>query len=120
MKKIALALSAAALVLSLSACVPTTDPWADTLVKSGFTDVTRVDKTTYGETMVYVATAGSCQLRFLAKFPESRLYATVPGSSSVESGEFVGDPSLALLKQDERFAHCFEDTTPGSPAQEPR
>lgn len=120
MKKIALALSAAALVLSLSACGLIADKWADTLVKSGFTDVTRLDNDTHDDTMVYVATAGSCRLRFLAELSENRLYATVPGSPSVKNGEFVGDPSLALLEQDKRFAHCFALTTPGSPAQEPR
>lgn len=112
MKKIALVLSAAAFALSLSACGSTTDQWADTLVKSGFTDVTRLDNDTYDDTMVYVATAGSCRLRFVAELSENRLYVTVPSSPSVKDSEFVGDPSLALLEQDKRFAHCFALTTP--------
>ena len=112
-KTLATLFVAAVTMLTLSGC-STADKWKGVIEKSGFTNVAQMD--TGGNATFYSATAGSCQIRFVVNEKERRLYATVPGSSSVTNAEFVGDPSLELLKRDKRFAHCFPNApTEGQP-----
>ncbi|OYX41435.1 hypothetical protein B7Y94_05115 [Candidatus Saccharibacteria bacterium 32-49-12] len=102
-KLFAAALALAALFLTACGAVRT---WEEVIWNAGFVDIEHVSGKEPGDNMVYMATAGQCVLRFVVT-DENRLYVTAPGSQSLDSADFVGDPSLALLKSDSRFADCF-------------
>ncbi len=104
-------------VMSLQACgvggTPS-QPWADVLGRAGFTNVTQTEARSKVE--LYQVTAGNCQVRVVVNLQEQRSYATVPGTGlSADKAEFVGDPSLELLKRDPRFAHCFNPAPSAQP-----
>lgn len=104
---------AALLVVALgaTACSSASDSptnWVEEVAKAGFTDPVLTESG--GNRVVVIATAGYCRLRFIADVKTSRLYATVPNAPLEEDGSYFGDPSLALLKEDERFSACFSDS----------
>jgi len=102
-KKIVVPLAALAALAGLAACGETTN-WSEEVTKAGFTDPVVTHEGT--RRVVMLATAGTCRLRFIADVEASRLYVSVPGPVGQDE-TFVGDPSLALLQRDERFATCF-------------
>ena len=109
-KKFVALLAAVVAVVGLAACTNSDTQqtsWAEEVAKAGFTDPVSVEMSDKKE--VIMASAGSCRLRFVVDLQTSRLYVTLPNTPLGEDGSFFGDPSLALLQGDERFATCFSE-----------
>ncbi|NCU30959.1 hypothetical protein EOL73_01630 [Candidatus Saccharibacteria bacterium] len=93
-------------IVALAGCSSTQKSWEAVAAKAGFDEVTVMSGNDEIGYWLY-GTAGTCQIRLFAHPGENRLYATVPGSQDLGSSDFVGDPSVALLRTDPRFETCF-------------
>lgn len=94
-------------VIGLAGCTDVSDAWSEDLTKAGFTDPVIIKSP--GEAPgTIMASAGSCRIRFVIDRQADEIYAEVPGGEGSDDPSFVRSPSLNILKQDERFAPCFE------------
>lgn len=114
---IAVGAATVAMAVSMAGCSSSTgasDRWSDELTAAGFTDVAVVSDD--GGNRIapnsLQATAEGCRLHFVATVAsgDTRLYVAVPGTERDEEPVYIADPSLSMLKQDERFAACFTGT----------
>ncbi|NCC86234.1 MAG: hypothetical protein EOM03_19375 [Clostridia bacterium] len=103
-------------IMVLTGCSSSQKSWEAVATNAGFEDVRVVSGNNEVGYVMY-ASAGVCQVRLVTHPGEHRLYATVPGSQSVEDSEFIGDPAVAQLQEDPRFEHCFVlEAEEGEPA----